>query len=147
MKRIAQLQPLSREHHLSLVLANKAIKTAKLGDKVLIKAFCQQLAEEFDSRWEAHFRKEECSIFAVIERKYQPLLTEISSEEAMLIELLTEQHQQLRTLASNMQQGRIDQLAEFGQLLKEHTRLEERRLFPLISQLFTVQELDQIEIS
>lgn len=145
MKRIAQLQSLSREHHLSLVLANKATKTAKLADKVQIKAFCQQVSEEFDSRWEAHFRKEEHSIFTLIEDKYQALLVETSDEDANLIELLKHQHQQIRALATNMQQGRIDQLAEFGQLLKDHTRLEERRLFPLISQLFSQQELDQIE--
>jgi hemerythrin-like domain-containing protein len=145
MKRKQQLQPLSREHHLSLVLANKAIRTAQLTDKTQIKAFCQQVAEEFDNRWEAHFKKEELSIFAVIENKYQRVLTKTSPEDVTLAELLKQQHQQMRTLASNMQQGRIDQLAEFGQLLKEHTRLEERRLFPLISQLFTSQELDQIE--
>ena len=29
MKRIEQLQPLSKEHHLSLVLAQKAIKVSK----------------------------------------------------------------------------------------------------------------------
>ena len=147
MKRIEQLQSLSREHHLSLVLANKAIKIAKLGDEAQMKVFCQQVGDEFEGRWQAHFRKEERTIFAVIEDKYQHILTEIAPEDATLVTLLKQQHQQMRTLASNMQQGCIHQLAEFGLLLRDHTRLEERRLFPLISQLFNAQELDQIETS
>jgi hemerythrin-like domain-containing protein len=147
MKRIEQLQSLSREHHLSLVLANKAIKIAKFGDEMEMKVFCQQVADEFEGRWEAHFRTEEHAIFAVIEDKYQHILTETSPEDAKLVALLKQQHQQMRTLSTNMQQGRIDQLAEFGQLLRDHTRLEERRLFPLISQLFNSQELAQIETS
>ena len=147
MKRIEQLRPLTMEHHLSLVLANKAIKTAKNGHEVEIRALCQQIANEFDLRWEAHFIKEELSIFSVFEDKYRASLVSDTPDDADLTKLLREQHNQMRTMSAEMHDGRIDQLAAFGRLLKDHTRLEERRLFPLISDLFTTQELDLVAIN
>lgn len=147
MKRIEQLRPLSMEHHLSLVLANKAIKTAKSANEVEVRALCQQIANEFDRRWEAHFIKEELSIFSLFEDKYRSSLVTDSPENANLTKLLREQHNQMRTISAEMFDGRTDQLAEFGHLLRDHTRLEERRLFPLISDLFTTQELDLIAIN
>ncbi len=147
MKRIKQLQSLSMEHHLSLVLANKAIKTAKNGDKEEIKALCQQISSEFDNRWEAHFIKEELSIFSVFEEKYYPKLITDSPDNAKLTEELREQHNQMRTMSAAMNDGDTDQLAEFGILLRDHTRLEERRLFPLVSTLFTEKELKLVETS
>ncbi|MCK5813365.1 MAG: hemerythrin domain-containing protein [Cocleimonas sp.] len=144
MNRIEQLRPLSMEHHLSLVLANKAIKTAKNGNEIEINALCQQIADEFDSRWKAHFIKEELSIFVLCEEKYRSSLATESPDDANLTDLLREQHNQMWTMSAEMYDGRTDQLAEFGRLLRDHTRLEERRLFPLVSDLFTTQELDLI---
>ena len=142
MNRIEPLKPLSREHHLSLVLASKAIKTAKNEDNTLILQLCQSIAEDFEHRWEPHFLKEESTLFTPFERNYQH---KQSSEVAGISLKLRQQHDQMRAMARNMQTGRVDQLAEFGELLKEHTRLEERIFFPLISELFTEEELDLIE--
>ena len=142
MNRIEQLKPLSREHHLSLVLANKAIKTAKNEDVVAIEQLCQQIAEDFEDRWEAHFAKEEQTLFTPFENNYQH---DLKAEEAGLSLTLREQHDRMRAMAGDMQTGRVDELAEFGQLLKEHTRLEERLFFPLVSELFTEAELNFIE--
>ncbi len=141
MKRIEQLRSLSKEHHLSLVLASKALKAAKSGDKTAVEQLCQQVADEFDCHWDEHFKKEERTIFSIIEDKYKNLLAE---ENVDLHIRLRKQHDQMRKMADEMKKGRIDQLAEFGQLLKDHTRLEERVLFPLISALFTAKELDAI---
>ena len=141
MKRIEQLRSLSKEHHLSLVLASKALKAAKSGNKTAVEQLCLQVADEFDDRWDKHFKKEEQTIFSIIEDKYKNLLAE---ENVDLHIRLRKQHDQMRKMADEMKKGRIDQLAEFGQLLKDHTRLEERVLFPLISALFTAKELDAI---
>ena len=62
MKRIEQLQPLSKEHHLSLVLAQKAIKVSRAGNKNEISQLCQQIVDEFPSVWKVHFKIEEESI-------------------------------------------------------------------------------------
>jgi hemerythrin-like domain-containing protein len=144
MKRIEQLRPLSMEHHLSLVLANKAIKTAKNGDNLQIKQLCQKIAQEFESRWQTHFALEEQSIFAIFEANYQMALTTKADENAMLTILLRDQHQQMRQLSTAMGEGETTQLEYFGQLLRNHTRLEERLLFPLISELFTADELNRV---
>jgi len=142
MKRIEQLHSLSKEHHLSLVLASKSIKVAKNASAEEIKQLCREISSDFDKRWEAHFAKEELSIFTVFEDKYQSQLIVDANEDAELTELLRKQHDQMRSMSAEMAGGRIDQLAEFGCLLRDHTRLEERRLFPLISELFDKQELD-----
>ena len=147
MKRIEQLRPLSREHHLSLVLANNAIKTAKNNDELQIKALCEQIAQEFNDRWETHFIKEELFIFSLFEDKYYAQLSIDAHEDADLTARLREQHHQMRTLSANMADGRINQLEEFGVLLRDHTRLEERRLFPLVSVLFSDEELHMIAIN
>ena len=142
MNRIEQLKPLSREHHLSLVLASKAIKTAKNEDNAVIQQLCQSIAEDFESRWESHFLKEELTLFTPFESNYQD---KQEPETAGLSLKLRQQHDQMRAMARDMQTGRVDQLAEFGELLKEHTRLEERIFFPLVSELFTEEELGLIE--
>lgn len=144
MKRIEQLRPLSMEHHLSLVLANKAINTAKKRDSLQINALCQQIVEEFESRWEVHFLKEEHSIFAIFEANYHIALIAKADEDAMLTEQLRDQHDEMRRLVAAMGDGDTAQLEHFGQLLRDHTRLEERRLFPLISDLFTTEELKKV---
>jgi hemerythrin-like domain-containing protein len=144
MKRIEQLRPLSMEHHLSLVLANKAIKTAKNNDSTQIKTLCEQIAQEFDTRWEAHFIKEEHSIFSIIEDKYRKQLIDNAHKDAKLTQLLREQHNQMRTMSTDMTDGRTDQLEDFGIILRDHTRLEERQLFPLVTELFNGEELNMI---
>ena len=59
MKRITQLQPLSREHHQSLVLSQKAINTAQQGDEKQIAEFCQHIVESYPDDWKIHFKIEE----------------------------------------------------------------------------------------
>ncbi len=66
MKRITQLQPLSKEHHQSLVLSQKAINTAQQGDEKQIAEFCQQIVQSYPGDWKIHFKIEEDSIFHVI---------------------------------------------------------------------------------
>ena len=138
--------PLIMEHHLSLVLANTSIKTARSNNKAEIKLLCEKIAQEFDIRWEAHFIKEELSIFAIFEDKYRAQLIADTHEDAELSALLREQHNQMRTMSADMADGRTDQLEDFGIMLRDHTRLEERRLFPLISVLFNTEELHRIAV-
>ena len=43
-----------------------------------------------------------------------------------------------------MKAGNFSVLGEFGELLKQHTRTEERQLFPLLENLLTHEELDKV---
>lgn len=136
MKRIAQLLPLSKEHHQSLSLAKKCKDIiAKETDEV-IKAFCLQLKDDFDTQWDKHFRTEENTIFCVAETK--------NKEISVLCHQLEKEHHILEEMVKNISVGNYAVLYEFGQLLHDHTRVEERQLFPMVEALFIQQELDNI---
>ena len=142
MKRIKQLHSLSQEHHLSLVLSMQSIKTAQSQDSEAIAILCTQIKSSFDERWEVHFQKEERTIFTIIQDHY---LEQITSAQAALVDTLLEQHQQMRHIAKTINPSKPEELQAFGELLKTHTRLEERDLFPFISEMFTEKELKAIE--
>jgi len=136
MKRITQLQPLSNEHHQSLRLAKKCKDIlAKETDEV-IKAFSLQLKDEFDTQWDKHFRTEEKTIFSVAESK--------GKEISEICQQLKKEHQTMEKMVESISAGDYQLLHEFGQLLHDHTRLEERQLFPMVEDQFTQEELDNI---
>ena len=136
MKRIKQLQPLSMEHHLSLSLAAKSIKTANSGDQSAIKQLCEEIIDEYEKLWREHFDKEEQYIFTPYFQR--------SNTVKRLCEQLTREHEQFNLYIDQMKAGDYGVLLEFGTLLKTHTRLEERELFPEISELLSEKELDGI---
>ena len=136
MKRITQLQPLSNEHHQSLRLAKKCKDIlAKETDEV-IKAFSLQLKDEFNTQWDKHFRTEEKTIFSVAESK--------GKEISEICQQLKKEHQTMEKMVESISAGDYQLLHEFGQLLHDHTRLEERQLFPMVEDQFTQEELDNI---
>ncbi len=136
MLRIKQLQPLSMEHHLSLSLAARAIKTANAGEQSEIKLLCEKIVNDYTVVWRKHFDNEEQSIFIPYSNR--------SPEIDQLCKQLTQEHQQFDTFIEQMKSGNTDVLQEFGTLLKTHTRLEERELFPKISEVLSTKELDEI---
>ncbi|MDC9714792.1 MAG: hemerythrin domain-containing protein [Gammaproteobacteria bacterium] len=115
MKIPKQLIALTKEHHLSLSLANKAINAKKLGNEV---AICQQIAENFEQDFLSHFNFEEQYILPLLTQNNQPDCQRIISE-----------HRQLLRLAKDIN---TDNLLKFGELLKTHTRFEDRVLFKQI---------------
>ena len=136
MLRIKQLQPLSMEHHLSLSLAARAIKTANTGEQNEIKLLCEKIINDYTVVWRKHFDNEEQTIFIPYSNR--------SPEIDQLCKQLTQEHQQFDTFIEQMKSGNTDVLLEFGTLLKTHTRLEERELFPRISEVLSKIELDEI---
>ncbi len=136
MKRSKQLYPLSMEHHLSLSLGNKAVKAARSGDQDAIARLSQEIAEDFPERWETHFSNEEATVF--------PLLENHTDGPIQLLMELRRQHDQMRAMARELAAGNTTILEDFGQLLKDHTRLEERELFPIAEELLSEEELDSV---
>lgn len=140
MKRIKQLHPLSMEHHLSLRLAARAIKIAREDNANAIAELCQTIVAEYPVVWQKHFAREEKYIFHLYKLR--------SARIHELCDQLEQEHRQFDALAAQMKAGNISDLSEvlseFGELLKSHTRLEERELFPLISEALSKQELDGI---
>ncbi|HEY6093990.1 MAG TPA: hemerythrin domain-containing protein [Gallionellaceae bacterium] len=122
MKRSPLLQPLSREHHTALSLANACQRAAESGDTTLIDQACQRGLQLYANELDAHFNTEEQTLLPLLQTtETQPL-----AQRTLL------EHRQLRDLLDGLRQSNAESLKEFGQLLKEHVRFEERELFPAL---------------
>jgi len=137
MKRVEQLQDLSREHHGSLVMAKKIADIAEGGSDADLVEAIETIKTYYDDELEVHFQHEERTIFAPIFEMYK--------EHIGIATVLLKEHGQIRTLIPQMtaESARKD-LADFALMLKDHTRMEERELFPLVEELFTDEQLDAV---
>lgn len=136
MKRIDQLQALSKEHHLSLCLAKKCKDARVKLSEASIKDLAEQLKIDFAGPWQQHFDIEEKTIFIHAQSK--------GEEFSEICRQLKNEHRLLKQMVAKIYAGEYQMLADFGQLLHDHTRTEERRLFPMVESLFNQQELDNI---
>ena len=137
MKRAEQLQDLSREHHQSLVLAKRIAEVAENGnDQELLEAI-EKVKAYYESELEIHFQHEERTIFAPIYKEYK--------EHVGLAAGLLKEHGAIRLLIPQLTLGNAKKdLAWFAEVLKNHTRVEERELFPIIESVFTAEQLDAV---
>ena len=91
----------------------------------------------YDEELEQHFQHEERTVFA-------PIFNEYRDHVGMATTLLKE-HGYLRLLIPKITLDTAkNDLAEFGLMLKNHTRMEERELFPVVEKLFTEEQLDAV---
>lgn len=125
MKRSPALQPLSREHHTALSLANTCVRAAQSGDAELVKQTCQRAINLYTDELETHFKIEEETLL--------PFLT--SPENQILVQRTMIEHQMLRGLLDGLQQNDVEALNNFGKYLAAHVRFEERSLFPVLERL------------
>ena len=129
MQRHPRLQPLSREHYSALKLAKLCAQAAD-GDDTAIGLACQRAIQFHAEALQPHFLLEENSLFPLLrDTPHQPLV-----EHALL------DHRELARLKERMLPADKEVLRQFGQLLKEHVRFEERDLFPALE-----TRLDQAE--
>ncbi|HIF88871.1 MAG TPA: hemerythrin domain-containing protein [Candidatus Thioglobus autotrophicus] len=91
---------------------------------------CFNISQIFKASFQAHFHTEEVTIFAALKDKSPELNT--------LCAQLVDEHQQLHQMAKDLK-NRPELLAEFGVLLKTHSRAEDRQLFPYINLLSEVE--------
>jgi len=137
MKRCEQLQKLSREHHGSLVMAKNIGLIANEGSEQELLEAIQTVKQYYDDELEEHFQHEERTIFAPIFRQF-PELREMAT-------VLLKEHGFIRLLIPKItkETARKD-LADFALVLKNHTRMEERELFPVIETLFTDEQMNAV---
>ncbi len=114
MQRHPAFVQLSREHHRALVLAKRAGAASGPDAEALVDSLRRIFVEELDP----HFRIEETGLL--------PALAAVG--EAAAVTRTLAEHTELRRRADTLNP---DDLAEFGRLLGEHVRFEERQLFPL----------------
>ncbi len=137
MKRAEQLQKLSREHHGSLVMAKNITEIAENGSEADLLEAIKTVTQYYDDELELHFQHEERTIFSLIFRQYKE---HIGTATALLKE-----HGFIRMLIPKLTLDTArEDLAEFALVLKNHTRMEERELFPIIESLFSDEQLDAI---
>lgn len=120
MQRHEWLQDLSREHHLALRLALAAKRAVAAGDRAQIRAAATLCAEAFGSDLEPHFVREENNVL--------PLLAQAGA--SALVARTLDEHEEMRRLASRLNEADPATLERFGELLGAHVRFEERELFP-----------------
>jgi iron-sulfur cluster repair protein YtfE (RIC family) len=129
MKRIEALAPLSRDHHLTLILAQLLKKSAPAYKGLPVSAedkiiYAQQ---QFEKEIRNHFEKEERVLDKAIE-----------SNEAIkrISEEIKAEHKELETLFLSLDtvSNPADRMDELGRKLEAHIRKEERVLFPLLQQ-------------
>ncbi len=135
MKRYPELRQLSEDHHHGLVLARKARREATEKKSVALILVWKEISETFRLELEPHFQ---------IEEQYlAPPLLELGEEK--LIERFNREHRQLRMLVKDQDNWSLTTLHEFGKLLENHIRFEERELFEVAQQRLTPEHLKTIK--
>ena len=141
MKRHPALVNLSRDHYHGLLLAQqmKADAAPYKGYPTDLEGKIRFLFSEYEQKLNPHFKEEETLLF--------PQVREKSPELAALVDDLIAEHRKLFALIESVQAAGDQKkvLNEFGILLEQHIRKEERRLFELIQETFSDAELAAFE--
>ena len=120
MKRHRALQPLSRDHHVALVAAQR-LRRATDGEAA---------REQFLAFWREHGARH----FQVEEEVLLPAAAGWADPEAECIVRMLLDHIRIRAAAQALEREPqpLEALHELGAMLNQHVRLEEREVFPLI---------------
>lgn len=141
MKRHESLQPLSRQHHEALILAQLIKKGAPeyKGLPTTLEGKREYTLNKFREILVHHFEAEELILI--------PFILGISKEIDELAERVIEEHQQIASLIESIRlEIEIeDNLDKLGHLLSNHIRLEERRLFESIQNKLPEDKLNKLK--
>ena len=129
IKRHVSLQPLSREHHHTLMLVWKIRKAIR--EHVELDRVDQYVSWFYQQHVIPHFEMEEKYIF--------PVLTD---QHELIVQALDE-HRKLKAFFEAKGKDEIA-LTELADLLEKHIRFEERTLFNAVQELATEQQLKTI---
>jgi len=135
MKRSPQLTPLAREHNRALSLARRAERAAAEGDDPAVARTWREVTAVFDAELEPHF--------AVEDRHLVPALDAVGETE--VAERLRRDHRVLRALRTTTAPRTRELLADFGRLLHDHVRYEDRVAFVRAEARLDTAALDAIE--
>lgn len=139
-KRHPALIPLSHDHHHGLALALRCRKHAlgqlNPGDATSIEACAAEVSRFFNENLVTHFEAEETILFPLM-AAYQ--------ESRELVARLESEHRQFRELVARPAEagGLRKFLFDFGDLLEQHIRSEERQLFPAFETLVPATDAER----
>jgi len=142
MKRHKALQRLSSEHHIGLVWALQLKKAAKQEDKTKQSEIADGFLQFWESELQEHFVKEEEYLF--------PVYYHCSGEITPSVTETLHQHIIIRSAVFRLQEeaksGNVppERLLEISDLLNQHVRFEERKLFEEIQEKCASAVLDKL---
>lgn len=130
-RRAGALIPFTHDHHHALAHARRLRRDAT-GEPEIRMIRAREFLSFFQSDSVAHFRKEEEELFPLVvrHREIRPLLMQLLIEHIEIHALVRRLEEQIE-----IHSVRGETLAELGQKLQDHVRLEEKKVFPLIERL------------
>lgn len=142
-KRHPSLIPLSREHHVALLLAFRLVQglppTRQPSDSPQAQA--QDTVRFFQTKLTTHFRAEEQALF--------PFIRKTLFQAVPLLDRLLAEHVEMRDRVQALEGGDPSSLSArlkaFGRLLERHVRSEERELFPLCEANLTEDDAERLK--
>jgi iron-sulfur cluster repair protein YtfE (RIC family) len=140
MKRHPSLYTLSHNHHQGLILAQQLKKGAPQykGMPSTLDEKKEYTISFFNSELIKHFDDEEKILFP-------PVINRNSKVDELVKEIISE-HRRMESLINDLKKNNdvVDLLDEFGRLLENHIRKEERVLFPKIEEILSEEEIVRI---
>jgi hemerythrin-like domain-containing protein len=134
MRRHESLIPLSHDHHDALMLAWR-LRTGDLSRREP-ELRARHVTAFFEHRLVNHMHLEEELVF--------PTVRIVLGVEASLIDVLLNDHRELRRKAAAIEAGAHDQVGDFCALLEDHIRTEERQLFVLAQNRMKAAEMVEL---
>ncbi len=142
-KRHSSLVPLARDHYHGLLLALRL----QQGEKALERLWSH------DPAWQAKYvvdfyEKDLSHHFEAEERGLFPFITDVDGAQPLVDDLLRDHRrfeQYVEEFRADASQATRERLAEFGKLLEEHIRKEDRVLFPLLEKEAAPEVLETIK--
>jgi len=141
LKRHKALHSLSHDHHHGLILAQLIKKGSPLYKNLpsTTEGKKNYALQFYNTELIRHFEDEEKVLYPLVknrDKKIDNLFEEIIAE-----------HQQIKKLITKLESNDDveDTMDEIGYLLESHIRKEERKLFPLIQNLLSDEELIHLE--
>jgi hemerythrin-like domain-containing protein len=134
VKRHRALQPLSRDHHVALVAAQR-LRRAAAADADAARATFLEFWNEHGAK---HFRVEEDVLLPAFAAYGDPA-------DERVVQMLVE-HVRIRATVAAIARGEadLDALHGLGTALEQHVRLEEREVFPLIEDALPPEAAEQL---
>ena len=134
MKRDPRLAELSREHHHALVLARRARRAAEGHGSRSSQDVWGEVVRRFAAELAPHFEIEERLILPALELRGEEELAARARDD----------HARLRRLVCDDEGCLQARLEEFGSVLTEHVRFEEREMFPIAEEKLSKRSLDAV---
>jgi iron-sulfur cluster repair protein YtfE (RIC family) len=142
MKRSNKLHSLSHDHHHGLKLAQLIKKDAPLYKNLpnSLEGKIEYTKRFFNEELIRHFKEEEEILFKISEGK--------DEEADKLIKEIVEEHEKIKSFIVLLDKAeeKINLLDDIGNLLAEHIRKEERKLFPRLEEILSMDELEKISL-